>query len=123
MNHIYIPYSPGALENKDELDRKVGLVVRTFFEDVEVKKLYSVAKKTITAIPYSIPSNKIKNGITFEDFESQEQFVRKFDALEAVRLERKAVANEFKAWFLLNMEFRMDEPVAKAILDKLKEIV
>ena len=38
MNHIYIPYSPGALENKDELDRKVGLVVRTFFEDVEVKK-------------------------------------------------------------------------------------
>jgi hypothetical protein len=32
MNHIYIPYSPGALENKDELDRKIGFYIRTLYE-------------------------------------------------------------------------------------------
>jgi len=34
-------------------------------EDAEVKKLFLVAKKTISAIPYSIPLHKIENGITF----------------------------------------------------------
>lgn len=117
INYLGKIYKSYDVQVQLEKDTTIDKVIRVFVFELSSAESY--------INNHTVVQNKIeiKNGITFEDFESQEQFVRKFDALEAIRLERKAVSNEFKAWFLLNMEFRMDAPVAKAILDKLKEIV
>lgn len=66
---------------------------------------------------------EIKNGITFEDFDTQEEFVRKFEALEAIRLERKDVVNELRAWVVLNMTDKVEKSVLNSFLKKLSEIV
>ena len=71
-----------------------------------------------------VQNNKVqlKNGITFEDT-STESYVKKSEALEAIRMERKTVKDELKAWFMLNMGDKMPEPVANEFLRKLNEIV
>ena len=66
---------------------------------------------------------QLKNGITFEDANSKETFVKKSDALEAIRMERKTVTDELRAWFMLNMADKVEEPFSNAFLKKLKEIV
>lgn len=100
-------------------------------KDTEIDKVIRVFVIEPTSAEYFLNHNtvvknsiiQIKNGITFEDENSKETFVKKEIALEAVKLERKSVTNEFKAWFMLNMADKVDGHVSDAVLQKLKEIV
>lgn len=102
-----------SFRDDNSIDKIVkAFVVESFSAEMYINK-YTVVQNKI----------EIKNGITFEDFDTQEEFVRKFEALEAVRLERKNVVNEMKSWVFLNMTNKVEEGVLEAFLKKLSEIV
>lgn len=65
---------------------------------------------------------EIKNGITFEDFDKQENFVRKLDALDAIKMERNAIIKELRSWFFINQFHKVNEKFAESFLKKLDEI-
>lgn len=111
---IYKSYDVQVSLVKDNL---VGKIIRIFVIEPSSGESY-INKHTVV-------QNKveIKNGITFEDFDNQEQFVRKFDALEAVRMERKNIVSELKAWFSLNMSEKVDDDFSVAFIGKLNEII
>jgi len=73
---------------------------------------------------HTVYQNKIeiKNGITFEDFDKQENFVRTLDAMEAVKMERDSVISEIRSWFLLNVSSEVSEQFSNSFLKKLNEI-
>ncbi len=110
---LYKSYDVQVSEEKDSINK----VIRVFVLEPSSSESY-IDKHTVV-------QNKveIKNGITFEDFYNQDKFVRKFDALEAVRMERRSIAEEMTAWFRLNMLDKVDDNIASAFYKKIKEIV
>jgi len=100
-----------------ETDNIIDKIIRIFVFEPSSAESY-IEKNTVV-------QNKveIKNGITFEDFYNQDRFVRKFDALEAVRMERKSISNELRAWFMLNMADKVTGEFSEAFLKKIKEII
>lgn len=73
---------------------------------------------------HTVLQNKveIKNGITFEDFDKQEDFVRKLDALDAIKIERQSVISELKSWFFINKFNSVNEKFTESFLKKMDEI-
>lgn len=110
---IYKSYDVQVNEEKDSINK----VIRVFV--LEPLSSESYIDK------YTVIQNKveIKNGITFEDFGNQDKFIRKFDALEAIRIERRSISNEITAWFRLNMLDKVDDNIASAFYEKIKEII
>lgn len=106
-------------------DVQVAVSDGNFIQHVVKVFVFEPISSEIYINKHTVVQNKIeiKNGITFEDFNTQEQFVRKFDALEAIRLERKSISDELRAWCLLNMSNRVDDAVLNAFLKKIKEII
>lgn len=110
---VYKSYDVQVTEEKDSINK----VIRVFVLEPSSSESY-IEKHTVI-------QNKveIKNGITFEDFHNQDKFVRKFDALEAIRMERRSIAEEMTAWFRLNMLDKVDDNIAAAFYKKIKEII
>lgn len=99
-------------------DLEIEKVVRVFaFEPISAESF--INKNTV----FHSKKISLKSGIIFEDSDSQEEVIKKSDALEAIRMERKTVSNELRAWYLLNMADKVDEQFSKAFLQKLKEIL
>lgn len=113
QDKIYKSYDVKVVKNGDLIES----IIKVFVFEPNYSEKYI---DTHTVVQNRI---EIKNGITFEDFHTQEEFVRKFDALEAVRLERRSIIDEMTAWCMLNMTDKVEDSVLQAFLKKMKEII
>jgi hypothetical protein len=118
INHDRKIYKSYDVQVQLSKDINIDKLVKVFVLEPSSAEAY-INKHTV------VQNNKIQlqNGITFEDANSKETYVKKSDALEAVRMERKTVSDELRAWFILNMANKVEAPFSDAFLKKLKEIV
>jgi hypothetical protein len=122
LKGIFIKYDNRIFKSYDvqvsvKSDMYIDKLIRIFVIEPNSSEDF-INKNTVT-------QNRIhiKNGITFEDFHTQENFVRKFDALEAVRIERRTVIDELRSWYSLNIDGKVDAQYSEAFYKKLKEIL
>lgn len=112
-NEIYKSYDVQVSIEKDNyIDKNVRVFVHEQSSAEHYLNNHTVLQNKV----------EIKNGITFEDFDKQEFFVRKLDAIEAVRMEKKSVITELQSWFMLNLANKLDEDITKEFLKKMNEI-